>query len=683
MKKLGVSLTLATFATLAPVALLHAQPAPPAPPAPPAAPLAGHMRSLLDPAESFGAIYGTRNLARQPDAVVPLHDPSAQHTLKLNSEDLLQAQNARRQPPAALGAFMTYLHADPLLTQMMQAGGAEAAALVVLAWNHVALDMTSIDHTTAGVPGVFEPTYAEQFGPPRSARAMAMVHLAMFEAANTIDPRFKSYTPPGAPATLGTTILAALPPGTAHPTAKDASLAAAISQAAYDTLVSLYPKKKALLDASKLTIGIAVAAQETAEPGNAAARLTLGDQVGASAAAAVIAARQDDGSSFNAMQQTCAPGGALPVPLCWESFFPTPIPVPANPAEWTSDEIAPNRLMLGANWSKVTPFVLTPGEFITDAGLQLPGGLRPVPVAADLQGNLAKGGYGAMIPDPHGGPGHIFNKYGVHNFGGFGATPGSPVTFPPGQGKRALTTTARTADQTTWGEFWGYDATALLCAPPRLYNMVATSYLLQHMPPSDWPPARRNRPLPRPRQHRHVRRRRRRLGRQVQIPHRPPRHLHPQLRRRQRGRLALDPARPGRLQRRRHQRNPPVPRLALRPRRLRRRPVHDGRQGHRRQQGHQPVRLRLRRVQRQHHRRRRPHPPLGQRPLHLARRRRMGKRRKPHLARHPLATRRRRRLRPRRRHRRSRLHPDLAAANPVAPTFPGQYPTLAGQPLTV
>ena len=481
MKKLGVSLTLAT---LAPVALLHAQPAPPAPPAPPAAPLAGHMRSLLDPAESFGAIYGTRNLARQPDAIVPLHDPSAQHTLKLNSEDLLQAQNARRQPPAALGAFMTYLHADPLLTQMMQAGGADAAALVVLAWNHVALDMTSIDHTTAGVPGVFEPTYAEQFGPPRSARAMAMVHLAMFEAANTIDPRFKSYTPPGAPATLGTTILAALPPGTAHPTAKDASLAAAISQAAYDTLVSLYPKKKALLDASKLTIGIAVAAQETDEPGNAAARLTLGDQVGASAAAAVIAARQNDGSSFNAMQQTCAPGGALPVPLCWESFFPTPIPVPANPAEWTSDEIAPNRLMLGANWSKVTPFVLAPGEFITDAGLQLPGGLRPVPVAADLQGNLAKGGYGTMIPDPHGGPGHIFNKYGVHNFGGFGATPGFPVTFPPGQGKRALTTTARTADQTTWGEFWGYDATALLCAPPRLYNMVATSYLLQHMPPS-------------------------------------------------------------------------------------------------------------------------------------------------------------------------------------------------------
>ena len=484
------SVTAFALALLTPMAALQAQPAPQAPPAQPAprtstVPPAARTRTLLDPAESFGATYGTRNLARQPDGIVPLHQPDVQRTLRLAPDDLLQAQNARRQPPASVGAFMTYQHADPLVMQMMQAQGADAAALVVLAWNHVALDMTSIDHTTAGVAGVFEPTYAEQFGPPRSARAMAMVHLAMFEAANAIDPRFKSYAAPGSATTLGTVILATLPGGSAPPTVKDASLAAAVSQAAYDTLVSLYPKKQSLLDASKLTIGIAVAAQETAEPGDAAARLTLGEQVGAAAAMAVIAARQNDNSNFNAGQQTCAPGGALPVPLCWEGFFPTSIPIPANAADWTADEIVQNRLMLGANWYKVTPFVLAPGEFVTDAGLKLPDGLRPVPTAADLQANLAKEAYGAMIADPHGGPGHIANKYGVHDFGGFGAPPGFPVSFPPGQGKRALTMTARTPDQTQWGEFWGYDATALLCAPPRLYNMVATSFLLQHMTHSD------------------------------------------------------------------------------------------------------------------------------------------------------------------------------------------------------
>jgi len=30
--------------------------------------------------------------------------------------------------------------------------------------------------------------------------------------------------------------------------------------------------------------------------------------------------------------------------------------------------------------------------------------------------------------------------------------------------------------------FWGYDGTALLCAPPRLYNMMATSVALSESP---------------------------------------------------------------------------------------------------------------------------------------------------------------------------------------------------------
>jgi hypothetical protein len=37
-------------------------------------------------------------------------------------------------------------------------------------------------------------------------------------------------------------------------------------------------------------------------------------------------------------------------------------------------------------------------------------------------------------------------------------------------------------NQTVVGIYWGYDGTALLCAPPRLYNMIATSVALKEKP---------------------------------------------------------------------------------------------------------------------------------------------------------------------------------------------------------
>ena len=37
-------------------------------------------------------------------------------------------------------------------------------------------------------------------------------------------------------------------------------------------------------------------------------------------------------------------------------------------------------------------------------------------------------------------------------------------------------------DQTFVGIFWAYDASAYLCAPPRLYNMIATSVALRELP---------------------------------------------------------------------------------------------------------------------------------------------------------------------------------------------------------
>ena len=58
-------------------------------------------------------------------------------------------------------------------------------------WNEVALDTTAIDHTPVQ-PGE-QRVFGEQFGPHRSSRAMAIVHIAMFEAENAVTQRFQSY----------------------------------------------------------------------------------------------------------------------------------------------------------------------------------------------------------------------------------------------------------------------------------------------------------------------------------------------------------------------------------------------------------------------------------------------------------------------------------------------------------
>src|SRR3990172_2272263 len=95
-------------------------------------------------------------------------------------------------------------------------------------WNEIAIDASGLDHTPVG-PGESR-VFGEQIGPGRASRAMAIVHIAIFDAVNAIAGGYRSYTG-----------LARAP--------DDASMDAAIAQAAHDTLVALYPSQQAALDA--------------------------------------------------------------------------------------------------------------------------------------------------------------------------------------------------------------------------------------------------------------------------------------------------------------------------------------------------------------------------------------------------------------------------------------------------
>jgi hypothetical protein len=177
-------------------------------------------------------------------------------------------------------------------------------------WNQIAVDASGLDHTpiAPGEPRVF----GEQIGPGRAARAMAIVHLAIFEVVNAIEGDYKSYI--GLPhARLGT------------------SLQAGVAQAARDTLAALYPSQAASFDSIL---------EEEMDKIPEGRLKTNGLSLGKRAASAILAARADDGSQHTE-------------PRVGIEFL-----MSNDPGKWRQDPISLIPLALGAHWEKVKPFVL-------------------------------------------------------------------------------------------------------------------------------------------------------------------------------------------------------------------------------------------------------------------------------------------------------------------------------------
>ncbi|MBX3425611.1 MAG: vanadium-dependent haloperoxidase [Pirellulales bacterium] len=120
--------------------------------------------------------------------------------------------------------------------------------------------------------------------PPRASRAMAMVHAAIFDAANSADRQYAPYL--YAPVTIG------------------ASAEAAAAQAARDMMVALFPTRAAIYDAQLATqlSGIADGPAKIA-----------GTTLGSTVAAGMLASRAADGSTGSSSYvPTGGPGGWVP-----------------------------------------------------------------------------------------------------------------------------------------------------------------------------------------------------------------------------------------------------------------------------------------------------------------------------------------------------------------------------------
>ena len=59
-------------------------------------------------------------------------------------------------------------------------------------WNQIAINASGLDHTPVA-PGELR-TFGEQLGPGRSSRAMAIVHIAIFDSVNAVLGGYQSYT---------------------------------------------------------------------------------------------------------------------------------------------------------------------------------------------------------------------------------------------------------------------------------------------------------------------------------------------------------------------------------------------------------------------------------------------------------------------------------------------------------
>ncbi|HEU0038129.1 MAG TPA: vanadium-dependent haloperoxidase [Verrucomicrobiae bacterium] len=177
-------------------------------------------------------------------------------------------------------------------------------------WNEIAINASGLDHTPPA-PGE-QRVYGEQLGPCRAARAMAIVHIAMFDTVNAAVGDYESYTDVRA-------LAGAL------------SLPAALSQAAHDTLAALFPSQAASFDARL--------AEDLAQVSNKNAKAN-GVALGQRAAATLLALRTNDGSE-------------VPEPRVGIDHITSDLP-----GRWRQDPISLIPLALGGHWGECKPFVI-------------------------------------------------------------------------------------------------------------------------------------------------------------------------------------------------------------------------------------------------------------------------------------------------------------------------------------
>ena len=185
--------------------------------------------------------------------------------------------------------------------------------------------------------------------PPQAERVIASVHVAMFDAVNSIAPRYRPY------------LVMATPP-------KGASKEAAAAVAAGTVLAGLIPEETEALNTAMASY-LATISQGAAK--------SDGIKIGQHVAARIVAERKVDGSDApDAYRPKTRPGVYVPTPITASSMWPNVKPLamtspsqfrPAPPIALKSDEWAADyneiKSLGGKSGSKRTPRQTEDGHF--------------------------------------------------------------------------------------------------------------------------------------------------------------------------------------------------------------------------------------------------------------------------------------------------------------------------------
>lgn len=277
----------------------------------------------------------------------------------------------------------------------------------VLFWHDVLLDSIGIDLTFDPALGY---TPADQVGPTRAGRAMAMTQIAVFDALNSFEGKYRSYSD-------------------VKRAPKGASDDVAIAYAAHKVLSALFPDQAGRL--------AQLLADDLSSIKASAGARAKGKAVGEGAAAAILARRASDNSYPFSSEKNFGEGGVLANGGTTTYAGNGVNDGSGGVLQWSPDPLTPNpstpsginELALGAAWGNVTPFALTSSDQFRS----------PPPPALGSAAYIA-----------------------AHNE--VAAIGGAPTN--------ANTTSTSTAATRFIGNYWGYDGVPRLGTPPRLYGQI-------------------------------------------------------------------------------------------------------------------------------------------------------------------------------------------------------------------
>jgi membrane-associated phospholipid phosphatase len=361
-----------------------------------------------------------------------LHPDDARDLARITATSIARANDLRTVGSKAFNestAIMEEMSAGP------------TAASQYMLWHEVSLVVTALDHspTSALSPG----SYHEQYGPPRTSRALALVHLAMFEAAN---PWGKTHY---------SGLLSNLNSPAAAPQDAETVETAAIVEAAYGTLSWLYPGLTTApldLESADDLAGQGICSAERkfslrriyrcsiAKLGGERKpdAVTSGIEFGRRIVGEIIRTRGNDGSQS-------------PDPTWGVDFIPAGIPHGDGTyswVQWQQDPVSGLNLALGARWNQVKPFAL-------DSAAQFR--------LQDNESAVIRWGLTQKKPEQWPSYSTVEQIGGDHRLN---SPRGASAPINP-----------KYPDLYYIAKFWAYDATAGLCAPIREYNQIADAIL--------------------------------------------------------------------------------------------------------------------------------------------------------------------------------------------------------------